>query len=218
MYFRSLEECTALGVLRDTIPQSLKCWFSFLLGRTQHKTDQMRAEDSVENIHACSNNSFAKSKASRLSYSSQQWHQVPSLLRSIHTRPFIWDHIHLRPRHLWQHSFELIQSRSLHLRPHEFQTTFIWDHSHFRPHSFETTFIWDHSHFRPHSFETTFIWDHNLLGPLHLRQHSFETTFFLCHVEAKLFWFTVYHIFMIYLSLLCGRPEVLQGASSFEVL
>jgi len=35
---------------------------------------------------------------------------------------------------------------------------------------------------------------------------------------VKLFSFTVNNIFMIYLSLLCGRPEVLQGYSSFEVL
>jgi len=33
-----------------------------MLGRTQHETDQMRAEDPVEKIHACSANSSAKSK------------------------------------------------------------------------------------------------------------------------------------------------------------
>jgi len=96
------------------------------------------------------------------------------------------------------------------LRPHSFETTFIWDHSHLRPHSFETTFIWDHIHLRPHSFETTFIWDHIHFRPhsfkttfhfrphsfkttFHLRPHSFEATFILCHVKVKLFWFTVYH-------------------------
>jgi len=30
---------------------------------------------------------------------------VPSLLKPIRLRPFIWDHVHLRPRHLRQHSF-----------------------------------------------------------------------------------------------------------------
>ena len=47
---------------------------------------------------------------------------------------------------------------------------------------------------------------------------SFEITFILRHVKVKLFWFTVNQTFMIYLPLLCGRPEVLQGDYSFEVL
>jgi len=59
LYFRSLAENNDLGVLRDTIPQSFQCWFSFLFGRTQQKTDQMRAEDPVEKIHAYSTNSSA---------------------------------------------------------------------------------------------------------------------------------------------------------------
>jgi len=93
--------------------------------------------------------------------------EVPWLLRPIHFRPFIWDHVHLRP--------------------HSFETTFIWDY-----------FIWDHVHLRPHSFETTFIWDHIhwdhfIWDHIHLRPHSFEATFILCHVKVKLFWFTVYH-------------------------
>jgi len=61
--------------------------------------------------------------------------------------------------------------RLFHLRPHSFDTTFIWDlfiwdhihlrdHSHLRPHSFETTFIWDFFIWDPHSFETTLILDH----------------------------------------------------------
>jgi len=91
------------------------------------------------------------------------------------------------------------------LRPHSFETTFIWDHDiwdhvhlrprHLRPRSFETTFIrdhfiWDHSHLRtvhlmrPHSYETfssetTFIWDHS-----HLRPPLFETTF----IETTFIW------------------------------
>ena len=56
-------------------------------------------------------------------------------------------------------------------------------------------------------------WDHDRLRP-----RSFQTTFILRQVKVKLFWFTVYEIFMIYLPLLCGRPEVLQGGYSFEVL
>jgi len=70
--------------------------------------------------------------------------------------------------------------------------------------TFDTTFIW-YLFIRDHS-----IWDHVLLRPIHLRPHShetfsYETTFIwnhihLRHVEVKLFWFPVYHIFMIYLS------------------
>ena len=45
----------ALGVLRYTIPQCLQCWFLFLLGRTQHKTDQKHAEDPAEKIHPRTN-------------------------------------------------------------------------------------------------------------------------------------------------------------------
>jgi len=48
------------------------CWFSFLLGCTQLKIDQMRAEDPVEKIHARNTNSSAKADDS--SCSSQQWH------------------------------------------------------------------------------------------------------------------------------------------------
>ena len=148
---------------------------------------------------------------------------VPWLLR-----PFIWerslettffwdlfilDHIHMRLFHLRSHSFET----------YSFETTFIWrffiwDDIHLSPHSFETylfetTFIWDHIYLSPHSYETTFIvtriiWD----------THSFETTYILRLVKVKLFSFTVNHIFMMDLSFLCGRPEVLQGDYSFEVL
>jgi len=53
---------------------------------------------------------------------------------------------------------------------------------------------------------------------MHLRPHSFEITFILRHVKVELFWFTVDHSFMICLSLLCRRPEVLQGDYPFEVL
>jgi len=42
--------------------------------------------------------------------------------------------------------------------------------------------------------------------------------FILRHVKLKQFWFTVHLIFMIYLPLLCGRADVLQGEYSFEVL
>ena len=52
---------------------------------------------------------------------------------------FIWVHIRFRPRHL----------RKLHLRPHSFQTTVIWDHIHLRP-----------LHLRLHWFEITFILRH----------------------------------------------------------
>jgi len=101
---------------------------------------------------------------------------------------FIWDHSHLRP---------------IHLRSYSFETAFIWDFF-----IWDRTVIWDHIHLRPHSFKITSIWDH-----IHFRSHSFYATF-----KVKLFWFTVNHIFMINLSLLCGRPEVLQGDYSFEVL
>ena len=93
---------------------------------------------------------------------------------------FIWDHVHLRPRHLRPRSFETttfkttfiwdyIHSRPLHLRPQSFEncssdeTTFIWNF-----------FIWDHIHLRPQSFETTFIWDHIHWDHIHLRSHSFH--------------------------------------------
>jgi len=124
--------------------------------------------------------------------------------RSIHLRQFIWDHC------IWDH---------VHLSPFEtttcetcpFETTFtwdffiwdlfFWDHIHLRP------TIWDHIRLRPHSFETTFIWDH-----IHF------ITFILRHGKVNLFWFTVNRIFMICLPPLCGRPEVLQGEPSIEVL
>ena len=74
-------------------------------------------------------------------------------LRPIHLRPFIWYHVHFRPRHL----------RPVHLRPHlheafSFETTYIWDHIHLRPHSFETTFVWDHIHFTPRWSEADLIY------------------------------------------------------------
>jgi len=106
---------------------------------------------------------------------------VPWLLRPIHLRPFIWDHVHLKPRHLRPRSFETYSFETT-----SFETTVIWDHSHLRPvnlrprshetFSFETTFIWDRIHLRPHSFETTVIWDH-----IHLRPQSFETTLIWHH-------------------------------------
>jgi len=73
VYFRTLAEYTALGVLRDTIPQSFQCWFSFLLGRTQQKTKQMRAEGPVAKIPACSRLPIRPQKANSPSYSWQQW-------------------------------------------------------------------------------------------------------------------------------------------------
>ena len=98
---------------------------------------------------------------------------------------------------------------ALHLRPQSFETTFIWDHIHLRPHAFETTFVWNHMRLRPHSSET----DH-----IHLRPQSYETTIVLdhihftpCHIE--LFWFTVNHIFMIYLPHLCGTWRYLLKQS-----
>jgi len=72
---------------------------------------------------------------------------VPWLLR-----PFIWDHVHLRPVHLRLFSFE-----STFVSDHVIWENFIWDHIRFRPQWFETTFIWDH-----------FIWDY-----IDLRSHSF---------------------------------------------
>jgi len=66
---------------------------------------------------------------------------------------------------------------------------------HLRPHSFETTLTWD-----------LFIWDH-----IHLRSHSFYTTLKWSCFDLLCIWF-----FTIYLPLLCGRPEVLQGDYSFK--
>ena len=74
VYFRSLAENTALSILRDTIPQSSQSWFSFLLGRTQRETDQMRAENPVANIDACSRLPIRPQEANSPSYSCQQWH------------------------------------------------------------------------------------------------------------------------------------------------
>jgi len=92
---------------------------------------------------------------------------VPWLLRPIHLRP-----IHLRSIHLRSIHLRSIHLRSIHLRnrlrPHSFETAFIWDGIHLRRHSFETAFIWDGIHLRSHSFETTVIWGH-----IHLRPHSF---------------------------------------------
>ena len=62
---------------------------------------------------------------------------VPWLLSSIHLRPFIWDHVNLRPRHF----------RPVHLRPHSHETF-----------SFGTTFSRDHIHLRLHSFYATLKW------------------------------------------------------------
>jgi len=74
VYVRSLAENTGLSVLRDKLPQPFQSRFLFLRGRTQQKTDQMRGEDPVEKIHACSTNSSGKSKRLSRSCSSQQWH------------------------------------------------------------------------------------------------------------------------------------------------
>jgi len=49
----------------NTLGFSVLMFFPAWSGCTQHKTDQMRAEDPVEKIHACSVNSFAKSKSSK---------------------------------------------------------------------------------------------------------------------------------------------------------
>ena len=163
----------------------------------------------------------------------------------IHTRPhsyettFIWDHIHLRPIHLRPLTFEttLISTTfiwdlfmldlfiwdHIYMRPHSYESTFMWGHIHLWPWLFETTiiwdlFIWDHILTRPHSFEITFVWVPALFRPHSHATFSFETTFILCYVKVNLFWFTVNHIFIVYLPLLCGRPEVLQDDSSFEVL
>ena len=89
VYFCSLVDYTALGVLRDTIPaipQSFWCRFSFLLSRTQQKTDKMRAEDPSEKIHACSTNSCAKSKRFIL----QSPTVTPSSMRLWLSIQFIW--------------------------------------------------------------------------------------------------------------------------------
>ena len=108
----------------------------------------------------------------------------------------------------------------------------IWDRINrtcsFETTSFETTIIWDHVllrpvHLRPHShetfsFETTFIRDFFIWNHVQSWLHSFEITFISHHVEEKLFWCTVNHIVMIYLSFTCGRPVVLQRDSSFDVL
>jgi len=72
VYFRTLTENTALGVLRDTMPQNFQCWFSFLLSHTQQKTDQMRAEDCWEDPRM--QYQIRPLKANDSSYSSQQWH------------------------------------------------------------------------------------------------------------------------------------------------
>jgi len=75
VYFRTLAEYIDMGALRDTIPQSFQWWFSFLLGLTQQQTDQMRAEDPVEKIHACSMLPIRPpQKANGSSCCSQQWH------------------------------------------------------------------------------------------------------------------------------------------------
>jgi len=127
-------------------------------------------------------------------------------VETIQLRPFIWDHVHLRPRHLKPRSFETysfvttsfettfiwdsVHLRRVHLRPHSFETfsfetTFIWDHIHSRP------FIWDHIHLRPRSFETTFIWDHIHLRPHSFETTSFETTFILGHIHFRLHSFEI---------------------------
>ena len=51
-----------LGCLKRHNTSIFLVLFLFLLGRTQHKTDQMRAENPVEKIHACNTDSSAKSK------------------------------------------------------------------------------------------------------------------------------------------------------------
>jgi len=124
---------------------------------------------------------------------------------TIHLKPFmwdlfIWDHVHLRPRHLIPvhlrpraydvylrpHSFETCSFTTVfiwayvHLRPCSFETTFIWDKVQLRSQLFETTFIRDHSHLRPRLFQTTFIWDHIPLKP-----HWFETTFVWDHIYLR---------------------------------
>ena len=93
-------------------------------------------------------------------------------------------------------SFETIYLGPLHLILRSFETTTL------ETCSFKTTFTWDF-----------FIWDR-----VHVRPHSFDITFILRQVKLKLVWFAVYHMFMIYLPLLCRRLEVLQGDYSFDVL
>jgi len=60
---------------------------------------------------------------------------------------------------------------------------------------------------RPHSFEITFILDH-----IQFRSHSFYATLKRSYFDS------LYHIFMTYLPLLSGKPDILQDVSSFEVL
>jgi len=63
-------------------------------------------------------------------------------------------------RNDWCNNIEMLElcQEFIHLRPHSFETTFIWDHIHLRPHSLETTFTWDHIHFGSHSFYATLKW------------------------------------------------------------
>jgi len=100
---------------------------------------------------------------------------------------------------------KVIQNNQVYLF-HDYWDQFIWDHL------FETTFILD-LFLSGHLIWDFFVWDH-----VESRPDSFEITFILHHIEVKLFWLTMYHIFMIYHPLLHGRPEVLQGDSSFKVL
>ena len=81
-----LRNTLPLGVLRDTIPQSFQSWFSFLLGRTLQKTDQMRAEYPIAKMHACSTNSSTKSKRFILQFPTV----TPSSTRLWLSIKFIW--------------------------------------------------------------------------------------------------------------------------------
>jgi len=137
---------------------------------------------------------------------------VPWLLRPIHLRPFIWDHVHLKPRHLRPRSFETYSFETtsfettviwdlliwdhvhmglFHLRPRSFETTVIWDHIHLRPQSFETTFIWDLSHLRPHWFDTTSFettsFETTSFGTTSFETTSSETTFIWDHIHLRPF-------------------------------
>jgi len=81
---------------------------------------------------------------------------------------------------------------------------------HLRPHSFETKFIWNKIHLKQNSFETTFVWDN-----IRLRSHSFYVT--LKWSWFDLLWITFYDVPSTSLretrSLAMSRPSVSRGDS-----
>ena len=75
MYCRSLAVYTALGVLRDIKHRPFQGWFSFLLGCTQLKTDQVDFEGPVEKLLLAVPNRSQKAKGRF--YSFQRWQPHP---------------------------------------------------------------------------------------------------------------------------------------------